>query len=153
MPQPNRTRKPATGIGHIQARKMYEYTMKHSGGTFTAMGTPIELRHGFVVSLDPDRGKVIPVREFAPTTLTVFVLNNQNYMLDYNTQHPEPMHGFKMIGTWIEDDEVHIDVVNVFATKDVDRVIDLARQHGQKAVYDFSTRKAIDVEKYTGQVI
>lgn len=155
MPQPERKTgfKIPMGIGHIQAKKMYEYIIRHSGGTFTALGTPLRLQHGFVLSVDPGWSKTVPLREFSPTTLTVFAMNAENFILDYNTQEPMPMHGFKMLGAWVVGDMVHLDVVTVIATKDVDYVIDLARQNGQKAVWDFSTQQAIDVEKYAGQLV
>lgn len=130
------------GLGYAAAKNVRDYTRQHGGGTFTISGLPVNPKHGFALSLNPERTKIIPEDAFTPTTVELFFTNNQPYCIDHNQSDRE---GFKFIGTWVHEGYVHMDVSTVLVTKDIEKVMRLAREHNQLAVYDFATKKTLDV--------
>lgn len=145
MPQP---RGNAKGLGHVNAKKMFEYTMQHGGGTFAPLGSPINPSFGFAISLDPDRTEVVPMIEFSPSRCEKYAMNNLAYVNEYNSEHAVPAMGLKMFGTWVHEGNVHLDVSTVIVTKDINKIMAMAADADQICVYDFATSKAVDVAAF-----
>lgn len=143
MPQPN-TLNPS--LGRAACAKIYHDTMKQGGGSFSTRGYNIDVPDGYALSLDDERGIEMPVADFTPTAIEVFAMNNLPYIMRYNDQHNT--NDFKVIGTWINGGKAYLDVATIIRGEEVEIVMNLARQHNQKAIYDFAAGKDIFTEAY-----
>ena len=119
----------------------YQYTLDHNGGTFGSVNlTPLpEQWPVYILSMDDDRGVEIPLTEFTPTALTLFVENNRAFIASENAKwEQDDTAGHKEIGTWIHDGVVYLDVVTLLSAFEYDRsdIDKIAQRHHQRAYYD-----------------
>lgn len=129
----------------------YKYTLDHNGGTFGAVNlTPLDEGWPvYILSMDDDRGVEIPLTEFTPTALTLFIENNRAFIAHENERmEQEGADGHKELGTWVHDGMVYLDVVTLLGTQSYDRddIAHLCRLHNQRAYYDMLKGETVWVE-------
>lgn len=115
------------------AERIYEYTLQHQGGTFSSdSGESIETDYGYAVggyltSVKIKLGDYGVDDERATKAIAEFI-----------QRIPRDIHGEKhyYLGTWVEDDVLHIDAVKRHCT--FDHALDEAARLKQEAIYCFN---------------
>jgi hypothetical protein len=113
-------------------------TLANGGGSFFPMylDSLITEHGGYMVSINPGRGIVLPLDEFSPSRVSVWIANNRTYIDNANYNGTVLGHGFKLFGTWVNDGMVHLDVTTL--VNDLDSALRLGREHNQLAIYDLA---------------
>lgn len=119
------------GIPSSNAAAVLDWTLSNGGGTFDHRGYVAHLKEGYVLSINPEWTRVLPVDDVTPTQVTMYF---HDYVQDENTY----------IGTWVNDGQIHFDVVTV--VKDFDEAVTLAADHGQDAIWSLDEGREIFVE-------
>src|SRR5688572_15077982 len=120
--------------------KIVLHTLEHGGGTFLLPNMYPIHPHAKVwcLSLDDNRGIVVPIDDFHVTAVAVWLLNgNQDYINQWNSRHTN-YGSIKCVGTWVDEGNVYIDVTTVIAKDDMslDAALELGRANNQRAIWD-----------------
>jgi hypothetical protein len=107
-----------------------QYTLKHGGGTFTIDGDTFNPVSGFAV------GGFAPVRTIGIGSFDTMGVS------DYaNARVDKLLEPGLFLGTWLNDDVVHLDIVAVVSSESVGKAA--AKGLNQRAIYDFKRSRDI----------
>jgi hypothetical protein len=108
---------------------------KNGGSTFDIRGTNFIGEEAYAIGAYPNRAMTIPRKTITKSQLQDFAFRNADLL-------KQPRH---TIGTWF-DKEANQTVLDVFVTRPtIESAQDLARQEGQKAIYNLATGEEIPV--------
>jgi hypothetical protein len=124
-----------TGIPRFDLDKGLEALERNGGVTFAPDGSVAELSAGFAVggrvpSVVIEKGITGSGLRTAITMALVSVGRKTWTTFGYT-------------GVWRDDDKVYVDAVDVETT--LEAALALARKRGEKAIFDFASKKAINV--------
>lgn len=124
------------------------HTLQFGGGTFLLprMYALHPAARVYCLSLDDDRGIQIPIDSFDMTRFTQWCLNgNEAYIEQWNSRGTN-RGTLKAIGTWIDEDDVYIDVSSIISKDEMylSTVMELARVNNQRAIWDNELQVALE---------
>jgi hypothetical protein len=115
----------------MNVQAIHETTLATGGSSTDLLGaTPAK---GYMVSVHPQHGLIVPVSQFTPELIAEYVAN-QIERLHFEDHY---------LGTWIDSGRVYLDIA--LRVDRLEEALELGRRHNQLAVFDLETFESVEV--------